>query len=128
MRYPFFLFCILISHSFLSFSSLFFLFFPFLFLPFLVPFISSIPIPAKFHLPATSLAASSLSSLHLLRAILGRREFCTTLFSSLLSLLLYAPLRPQCGSSTPWLWNEMSLNRAMCPGATVIAGEIQLPL
>lgn len=32
------------------------------------------------------------------------------------------------GSATQWLWNEMSLNRAMCPGATVIAGEIQLPL
>ncbi|KAJ4947915.1 hypothetical protein JOQ06_009944 [Pogonophryne albipinna] len=69
--------------------------------------------------PITSLAASSLSSLHLLRAILGRGEFSTALFS--LSLLLYAPLRAQCGSYTRWLWNEMSLNRAMCPGATVIA-------
>ena len=82
---------------------------------------------AGFHLPVTSLAASSLSSLHLLRAILGRGEFSTALFSPL-SLLLYAPLRAQCGSYTRWLWNEMSLNRAMCPGATVIAGEIQLPL
>ncbi|KAF3832814.1 hypothetical protein F7725_026479 [Dissostichus mawsoni] len=66
--------------------------------------------------PITSLAASSLSSLHLLRAILGRGEFSTALFS--LSLLLYAPLRAQCGTYTRWLWNEMSLNRAMCPGAT----------
>lgn len=111
-------------------------FFPFLylfilfpFLPFLFlssPLLSSLAFSAGFHLPVTSLAASSLSSLHLLRAILGRGEFSTALFS--LSLLLYAPLRAQCGSYTRWLWNEMSLNRAMCPGATVIAGEIQLPL
>lgn len=103
---------ILISFSFLSS--------PFLSSP------ASIFFVAGFHLPVTSLAASSLSSLHLLRAILGKGEFSTTLFS--LSLLLYAPLRAQCGSYTRWLWNEMSLNRAMCPGATVIAGEIQLPL
>lgn len=95
--------------------------------PFLsCPLFSSLAFSAGFHLLVTSLAASSLSSLHLLRAILGRGEFSTTLFS--LSLLLYAPLRAQCGSYTRWLWNEMSLNRAMCPGATVIAGEIQLPL
>lgn len=111
IRYPFFLSCVLVSFPF-SFSSFHFL--------------ASLPFSAKFHLPVTSLAASSLSSLHLLRAILGREEFSTTLFS--LSLLLYVPLRAQCGRYTRWLWNEMSLNRAMCPGATVIAGEIQLPL
>lgn len=80
---------------------------------------------ARFHLPVTPRTTCSLSSLHLLRAILGWGEF-STLFS--LSVLLYAPLRAQCGSYTWWLWNEMSLNRAMCPGAAVIAGEIQLPL
>lgn len=87
----------------------------------------SIALFAGFHLPATSLAASSLSSPHLLRAILGRGDFSTTLFLPA-PLLLYAPLRAPRDSETQWLWNEMSLNRAMCPGATVIAGEIQLPL
>lgn len=110
-KIPLFLSCVLVSFPF-SFSSF--------------QFLASLPFPAKFHLPVTSLAASSLSSLHLLRAILSREEFSTTLFS--LSLLLYVPLRAQCGRYTRWLWNEMSLNRAMCPGATVIAGEIQLPL
>lgn len=89
-------------------------------------FLSELHFSGRFHLPVTSLAAFSLSSLHLLRAILGREEFSIALFS--LSLLLYVPHRAQCRSYMRWLWNEMSLNRAMCPGATVIAGEIQLPL
>lgn len=57
---------------------------------------------------------------------LGQRRVFRSLFFP--PLRLYVPLRAQCGSYTRWLWNEMSLNRAMCPGATVIAGEIQLPL
>lgn len=57
---------------------------------------------------------------------LGLRRVFLSLFS--VSVLLYVPLRASCGSYTRWLWNEMSLNQAMCPGATVIAGEIQLPL
>lgn len=108
-RYPFYSFCFFICPCFLSYSLVS--------SPhqvFLLGFIYQF----------TSLAASSLSSLHLLRAILGRGEFS----ARYLSLLLYAPLRAQCSSYTWWLWNEMSLNRAMCPGATVIAGEIQLPL
>lgn len=52
-------------------------------LPFFSPsFLPSQAFSAGFHLPVTSLAASSLSSLHLLRAILGRRVFPPLYFLS----------------------------------------------
>lgn len=89
--------------------------------------LSSLFFCARFHLPVTPLTTCSLSSLHLLRAIFGAEES----FSALSFAVPFSFTRlsgPRCGSYTWWLWNEMSLNRAVCPGATVIAGEIQLPL
>lgn len=52
----------------------------FLFLSYIL--LSSAAFSVRFHLPVTSLAASTLSSLHLLKAILGRAEFSALYFSS----------------------------------------------